>query len=47
MILRDAKTLLLTMLARIQTACPLEAATPHTDVREHAADASRSESGDA
>jgi hypothetical protein len=47
MILRYAKILLLTMLALIQTACPQYAATPHTDVRGHAADDYRSDSGDA
>ena len=47
MILRSAKMLLLTRLALIQTACPQYAATPHTAVRGHAADAYRSESGDA
>jgi hypothetical protein len=47
MLLRSAKMLLLTRLARIQTACPPYAATPHTDVQGHAADDSRSESGDA
>jgi hypothetical protein len=47
MILRSAKILLLTMLALIRTACPQDAATPHTDVRGHAADAYRSDSGDA
>jgi hypothetical protein len=47
MILRYAKTLLLTMLALIQTACLHYAATPHTEVRGHAADDYRSDSGDA